>query len=169
MPRIYSAALLAEKNRLVSDHPFALLFELDIAGAPAPFRLAAYDQDIFFHGEPYFRFPCDVDALEDPTHAALVNLRVTTSNVDQQMISLLEQYWATTASPQWSVAIYQIDCMQPDQTPFGSADIFSVQQVSTDLLNATFDLVAEGVTLTAVVPKRRYTVSSGFRHIPMKQ
>lgn len=168
MPRIYSANLTQEKNRLESDHPWTFLFELDIQGGPGPFRLAAYDQDIVFHGQTYFRLPCDIDALEDATNAALVHLRVTTTNVDQQIISLLENYWATTGHPQWDVAIFQIDATQPDQTPFGTGELFAVQQVSTDLLQASFDLVAEGLTLTSVVPKRRYTVSSGFLHLPMR-
>lgn len=168
MPRLLSTAMLVEKNRLESDHVWTWLFEVSIVGAPGPFRLVAYDQDIVFHGLVYFRTALTVDTIEQPTHAALVNLRVTMQNVDQQLIALLETYWAPIASPVWEVAIWQIDCAQPNETPFQSADIFSVNSATTDFLTCVFDLVAEGVSLTAVMPKRRFVASNGFLHIPRR-
>lgn len=168
MPRLLSTAMLVEKNRLESDHVWTLLFEVVIVGAPGPYRLAAYDQDVVFHGLTYLRTALTVDSIEQPTHAALVNLRVTMQNVDQQLIALLEFYWAPLASPVWEVAIWQVDMAQPDETPFGSADVFSVQSATTDFLSCTFDLVAEGVSLTAIMPKRRFVASNGFLHIPRR-
>jgi hypothetical protein len=168
MPRILSTALLIEKNRLASDHVWTCLFQLDIVGAPAPFRLAAYDQDLVFHGLTYFRYSLDVDALEEPTHAALVQLNVRVGNVDQQLIALLENYWATQASPDWQATVWTIDVRQPDETPFGAGEVFTVQHAVTDLVTATFSLVAEGLTLSASLPKRRFTASSGFTSIPLR-
>lgn len=165
MPRLLSAALIAEKNRIESDHVFTMLFEATIAGAPVPYRLAAYDQDILFHGLLFPAFALDVDSLEDPTTAALVSLRVTVGNVDQAMISLLENYWVNVIEPRWQVTIWQIDAVQPDQTPFGVGDLFSITQVATDFRVCTFELQAEGLTLTQLVPRRRYTTSSGFSNI----
>lgn len=165
MPRLLSSSLVIEKNRIDSDHVMTWLFQADIAGAPAPFRLAAYDQDIVFHGLVFPAFALDVDSLEDPTTAALVSLRVTVGNVDQQLISLLENYWINTQEPRWQVTIWQIDALQPDQQPYGVGDLFSVSQVATDFRVATFELQAEGLTLTQQVPRRRYTTSSGYSNI----
>lgn len=168
MPRPMSTALRVEKNKLESSHPWIYLFSVSIAGAGGRYSLAAYDQDIVFHGSTYARYPLDVEVVETPTHAALVQLRVTVGNVDQVMQALLETYWATTASPDWVVELWEVDALTPDETPFSASEVFTVQQVVTDLQVATFDLVAEGLTLSASVPKRRYTSSSGYNFIPRR-
>jgi len=98
MPRILSAALVREKNQLQSDHVITWLFVLLIPGAPVPYRLVNYDQDIQFHGIWYNRYSVDVDALEDATSQSLVRLRATVGNVDQAFISLLEHYWGRIAA-----------------------------------------------------------------------
>jgi hypothetical protein len=168
MARLLHAALTAEKNRVESDHVWTWAFLVEIVGAPAPFRLVNYDQDIVFHGFTYTRFPVDCDSLEEATTAALVNVRVTAGNVDQAFQSLLENYWAQAADPHWKVTIFEIDATSPDLTPFGSGQIFTVLSVTTDLIVAVMDLQAEGITLTSLVPRRRYTASSGFRSIPRR-
>ena len=166
MARLLSFTLTQEKNKLASEHVFTMLFELSIVGVPVPFRLASYDQDITFHGLSFLRFPLDVDSLEDATSASLVHLRVTAQNVDQQLSALLENYWRD--DPDWRVTVWQIDARQPDETPQSSGEVFTVQQVVTDLVTAVLDLVAEGYTLTQTIPGRRYTTSGGFPAIPRR-
>lgn len=143
-----------------------MLFELSIAGAPSVFRLASYDEDILFHGVPFLRFPIDVDSLEEATSASLIHLRITAQNVDQQLIALLENYWLQ--DPDWTVTIWQIDARQPDETPLGSGERFSVQQVVTDMVVSVFDVIAEGYTLTSTLPGRRYTSTGGFPLLPRR-
>jgi hypothetical protein len=166
--RLLSAALTNSKNQIDGGSPWTMLFELSIIGAPTLYNLAAYDQDIVFHGQTYTRFPVNVDALEEPTSMSLLQLRVTAANVDQQIQSLLENYWAPIPDPHWTVSVWQIDVTQPDETPLSYADVFTVQQVTTDFLVATFDLTAEGLALTTTVPKRRYTTSGGFPNLPRR-
>jgi|SRR5215831_9852446 len=166
MPRTLSANQTVEKNKLQSDQPWVYLLQINISGASGPYRLAAFDQDIVFSGQVFARYPLDLEVLEMPTHAALVQVRVTIGNVDQQLQALLETYWAPQANPQWEVLIWECMATAPNETPFAAAEVFSVQQITTDLVTAVADLVAEGLTLAAVVPKRRYTVSNGFRFIP---
>lgn len=166
MPRLLSTNLLVEKNRLSSDHVWSYLFQLDIQGAPVPYRLAAYDQDVLFHGLLYTRAALDIDQLEEPSHGALITLQVTVGNVDQEMIALFENYWVTVADPQWRVTIWTVDMAQVDETPLTSGEVFSVQQATTDYVTASVDLVAEGVTLASTIPKRRYCASSGFPFLP---
>ena len=168
MPRLLSPFLAIEKNRVESDHVWTWAFLVEIMGAPAPFRLVNYDQDIVFHGFTYIRFPVSVDSLEEATTAALVNIRVTAANVDQAFQSLLENYWAQAADPNWKVTIWEIDSLGPDLTPFSSGQVFTVLSVTTDLVVAVLDLQAEGFSLTSVVPRRRYTASSGFSRIPRR-
>ena len=100
------------------------------------------------------------------TSASLVHLRVTAQNVDQQLISLLENYWRH--DPDWAITVWQIDARQPNETLYTSGETFTVQQVVADMVVATFDLIAEGYTLTSVLPGRRYTSTGGFPFIPRR-
>jgi hypothetical protein len=166
MPRILSAALVREKNQIASDHVLTMLAQTDIPGAPVPYRLANYDQEINFHGSFFVPFPFDVDSLEDPTSTALTHLRITVGNVDQAFISLLENYWGPDTP--WNLTIWQIDTQQPNETPFTSGEVFQIVQVNTDFLGAVVDVVAEGITLGSTMPKRRWTTSGGFPNIPRR-
>jgi hypothetical protein len=143
-----------------------MCLQVDIPGAAVPYRLVNYDQNIVFHGFTFQRFPFDVDALEDATSQSLVRLRITVGNVDQAFIALLENYWGPDAS--WTVTVWQIDTQQPEATPYASGEVFQIAQVNTDLVSAVADVVAEGITLGAMMPKRRYTTSGGFPFIPRR-
>jgi hypothetical protein len=166
MPRLLSGSMIVEKNRVESDHPWTMLFQVDIAGAPGPLRLAAYPEPIAFHGQVFQSFVVDVDDLETPTSMSLVNWRVTKQNVDQQLVALFETYWFNVVDPDWQVRQWEIDVTMPDETAFESANIFSVQQATTDFYVASFDLVGEGISLGTVIPKRRYTASMGWPGLP---
>jgi hypothetical protein len=163
--RILNGALTAEFNRLESDHVITMLAQADIVGAPVPYRLANYDQDIVFHGLPFFAASFDVDSLEEATSASLVHVRATIGNVNQELQSLLENYWASVADPEWLVTLWTVDAMQPDLTSFSAGEVYSVMNVPTDLLTAQPDMIVEGLTLARVVPRRRYTKSGGFASI----
>ena len=166
--RIMSTNMLIEKNQLQSDRPFCHLFQVDIPSATGPYRLAAYDQDVLFHGQTYFRTALQVDTLEEPTHAALINLRVTLQNVDQEVIALMENYWPYMPDPQWTVTIWTVCVPLAYETDFLSGEVFAVQQATTDYLTAVFELVSEGLTLGMLVPKRKYTTSNGFPFLPRR-
>jgi hypothetical protein len=164
MPRLLSAALTFEKNRLDSEHVLSLLAQVDIAGVGTPYRVANYDQDITFHGLTFVRRPMDVDALEDPTSLALSRLRLTIANVDQEFQAILENYWHPDTP--FTVTIwYPVDMLAPNEMPFGAGDVYTVAQVATDLTSAVVDLQAAGLTLTGTRPKRRFTKTSGFPNI----
>lgn len=166
MPRLLSPQFVREKNQVASDHALTFLFQVDIPGAPVPYRLANYDQEVVFHGIPFLRFPVSVDALEDATSMALVRLRISIGNVDQSFVSLLENYWGPDTP--WTLTIWQIDTQQPNETSFQAGELFQIAQVSTDLVSAVAEVVAEGITLSGTIPKRRYTASSGFAWIPRR-
>jgi hypothetical protein len=166
--RILDPIFQREINQLSSTHVLTMAVQLDIQGAPVPFRLVNYDQNIAFHGLNFEPFPLQVDSLEDAVAGSLLHLRVIVQNVTQDLISLLENYWAPVADPQWAVTIWQLDALQPDATAFGSGEVFAVSSVATNLLTAQFDMIAEGVTLSRSVPGRRYTTSSGYPFIPRR-
>lgn len=157
-----------EIHQIESVHAVTMAFQVNITGAPVPFRLINYDQPVSFHGLTFEPFPVSVDALEEATSGSLVTVQVTAQNVTQEMQSLLENYWAPIIDPAWTVTIWQVDATNPDLVPFGSGEVFTVSQVATDLVTATYELIAEGLTLNRVVPRRRYTTSSGFRFIPRR-
>jgi hypothetical protein len=169
MPLSFSTAMLVEKNKRQSTHPWIWLWQVEITGAGGPLRLAMYGEPVVFHGETFAPMAMQVDALEDATHAALVNLRVTFEDVSQTMIALFEAYWVTAVTPVWTILQWQVDPFMPDEMPFGRASVYSIQQVSTDLKSAVAELVLEGVTLTSIIPKNRYISTNGFRHLPRRQ
>jgi hypothetical protein len=166
LPRIFSAALAQELARIASDHVLTVAMQLDIPGGPGAYRIINYDQSVTFHGSLFTAYPMDVDVLEETTSDALAHVRVTAANVDQQIQSLLENYWRN--DPHWQVTIWQLDVQQPNETPFATGSILSVESVETDLLTAVFDLVCEGYTLGTLLPKRRYNATNGFKSIPRK-
>ena len=166
--RILNPVLQREVNQLESTRTITMALELTITDGPVPYRIVNWDQDITFHGLPFLRFPFSVDSLEEATAASLVSIRVTPENVTQEMSSLLENYWAPVADPEWTATIWQLDATQPDLTALGAGEVFTVSNVNTDLVTAVFDLMAEGVTLARVVPGRRFTTSSGFSNIPRR-
>jgi hypothetical protein len=166
MPRLLSAASIHEKNQLYSDHVISMLFRLDIPGAPVPYQLAHADHDVIFHGITFLRFPVTLDSLEDANSMTLTRLRITAGNVDRGFQSLLERYWGPDTP--WIVTVWQVDLAQPDETPFGAGEVFTVMQVSTDFVSAVFDVQAEGLTLSGTMPKRRYSTSSGYPFIPRR-
>jgi hypothetical protein len=79
--------------------------------------------------------------------------------------SLLENYWASVADPEWLVTLWTVDAMQPDLTSFSAGEVYSVMNVPTDLITAQPDMIVEGLTLARVVPRRRYTKMGGFSSI----
>jgi hypothetical protein len=139
--------------------------QLDIPGGPVPYRLVCADQDLVFHGLFFQRYAFEVD-LEDANSLTLTRLRITAGNVDRGFLSLLERYWGQDTP--WIATLWQVDLTQPDETPLGAGELFTVMQAGTDLRSAIFDVAAEGVTLSGTMPKRRYTTSSGFPFVPRR-
>jgi hypothetical protein len=166
MARILSAAMTKEYAQIGSTHPITMLAELLIPGGPVPYRAANWPEDIVFHGLTFVKFAFDVDSLEDATSMALVQLRLTMHNVDQQLQALLENYWNPESL--WEVTLWQIDVNQPNETFMSEGSLYTVAQVATTWTTAVADLVAEGLTLTTTLPRRRYTALSGFELIPRR-
>lgn len=166
--KLLSPFLVREANQLESTHVITMAFQVTIQGGPVPFRIVNYDQSIVFNGLTFFPFGVEVDSLEEATSASLVNVRVTAQNVTQEMSSLLENYWASVVDPHWDVMIWTLDAAFPDFTTFASGELFTVSSIATDLVTASFDLIAEGYTLARSVPGRRFTTSSGFANIPRR-
>ena len=132
-----------------------------------PYRLANSTEPVTFHGLTFLASGFSVDALEDVTSMTLARLRVTFENVSREFQALLETYWSWDKP--WTARLwYPVDLSQPDEMPFGSAEVFLVAQVQTNMLSASAELIAEGITLSGTVPKRRYTATSGFPGVPRR-
>lgn len=166
MPRILSAAMHREFNQLESATPLVWLFQVDIPGAGAPFRLANYPETILFHGLEFLPFGVDVDALEDASTQAIVHLRCTFQNVDQTMIALLENFWGPDS--RWTVTNYQVTAAFPNEVALTDGALYAVGQIVTTWRDAVADLYAENMTLSATLPKRRFTSLAGFPFIPRR-
>jgi len=164
--RALTAALAKSKNALNAPNPWAVLAQIDIVGPTSPFCVTDTDSDVVFHGRRFQPFPFRLNNISENAAAEIRRMTIDAANVDQVIISLAEQFWASVIDPQWTVSLWFIDVTQPDQTPLNGADIYTVTSISTDLFSCTFELQWEGVTLTRSVPARRYSTSGGFPSIP---
>lgn len=167
MAKSLSAALIASKNALESTSPWTFLYQITITGA-GTFRVVNYDSDITFQGLTFTRFPVRLDSIAEGHAGNIATIRVTAGNVDQQIQSLLENYWASVADPEWTVDIWRIDATQPDETPLAASDTYEVVAVTTDFLAATFELRWAGMTMSRRIPGRRYVRTAGFPNIPRR-
>ena len=165
MPRTLSAALIASKNELASVKPWAFLFQLDITGAPTPIRFTNANQTVTYQGNAFLPFPVQLD-LPENTSGEFQRVRARVGNIDQQVSSLLENYWIGVVDPVWTVTVWRVDLTQPDETPATQGETFSVLGATTDLVLAQFELQAGGITVSETVPRRRYTTSGGFPFLP---
>jgi hypothetical protein len=164
--RLFTATSRREKNLLASDHVYIALLELTIPGAPTTFRLANWVEDVNFHGFLFNPFPMNVDSVEDTTSSSLTHLRVSPQNVTQEMIALFEFYWLD--NPDWTAQFWQVDAMMPNETPYTAGSTYNVMSAPTDFFTGMLDLVAEGYTLTTLLPRRRFTAAGGYPHIPRR-
>ena len=172
--RNFSPTLLIEKNKLNSTNPFTHLFEVRIRTATGPpevftyFRLVNLDQPITYNSEVFTPFPIKLESTSDNLYGESRRLSISIANVDQQIIALLENYWAAVLIPFWEVSIWMVDATQPAETPIAVKDVYEVISVSTNLLTSTFELIYKDTALNRLVPSRNYTRSGGFEHIPRK-
>ena len=107
-----------------------------------------------------------MDSIEDATSSSMTHLRIAPQNVSREIIALFETYWYDNQD--WRVTLWEIDAMQPDVTSFESGNVYSLMASPTDLFVGTFDLVAEGMSLNTLLPKRKYTSTRGFPAIPRR-
>jgi hypothetical protein len=166
MPRLLSNAFTRELAQLESARPLVWLFELLVPGAPVPFRVANYPEEVVFQGIVFAPFGVDVDAMEDASTQALVHLRCAFANVDQQLGSLLENYWGPDTP--WTCTMWIVDVQQPNETLWSDGQVYLVAQVTISWRDAVVDLVAEGLSLSSTLPKRRYTALAGFPSMPKR-
>lgn len=170
--RTLTSPLIASKNALESERPWAYLAQIDILSTPSPgvpLRVCNTADPVIFGGNTFQPFPFKVGTLEENAVGEIRRMSVTAANVDQSIQNLLELYWGPSTDPNWQVSVWIVDVTQPDQTPSSAADVYTVASVATDLVNATFDLRWEGVTLTRIYPIRRYTTSGGFPNLPLSR
>lgn len=166
MPRTLSLALTQAKNQLVSDTPFVWLFEVNSPDFPVPIRFVSDVQPLTFQGLVYDPFPVDFSSIGEPSLGERQTITGIVANVDQQVISLLERYWAAVVDPQWQISIWQVLRSAPDEVQPGHAELFEVLSADTDLLQVSFEMVALGIPTRQQSTGRRYTTSSGFLKIP---
>ena len=161
-----SSALLQSANAIDGAPPWGYVAELAIAGVSPPFRITSDVVPTVFHGITYAPFPVKTEGLETSSEDVIQRVRMTVPNIDGQIIALCEQYWVAVAEPDWTVSLWAVDFTQPDQTPLTFREVFNVNGVTTDFVNAEFDLAAAGKTLSGQVPGRRYNAASNFNLIP---
>jgi hypothetical protein len=173
MPISYPSTFLTEKNLLESTVPFAYLIELKIRTAinPDTFsynRVTNFNENITFNSTPFVAFPVKIGNLEQNISGELRRMSITIANVDQSIISLLELHWTSVTEPLWNVKVWLVNTAVPTDTPVTNYEEFGVVSVTTNLITATFDLKADDISLSKLVPSRNYNRISGFAGIPRK-
>ena len=164
MPRLLSASMITAKNMLESVDAWAYLIRLDMPAAPASEYMTAHDQDITFQGQVYTATRIVIPLMEDNDASNLVTLTAFVENVSQNIVSLLENYWAAIAPTptDWTANIWLVDTTQPDEVLLADASVFRILQVNTDLQRAEFRLRARGISPLPGYPPRRFTSTGGF-------
>lgn len=160
------AALLQSLNTIDGGTPWGLVAELQITGAPVPFRVTSDNVPTVFHGITYQPWPMRTQGVESTAEDVVQRVQMTVSNVDGQIVALCEQYWATAVEPDWTVYLWRVDFSNPDLVPLTFRETFTVDSITTTWIAATFDMSASGRTLSRQSPARRFNAASGFDLLP---
>lgn len=166
MPRDLSTVLTREKNQVASLDPFCWLLELNSPDFPTPIRLVNDVQALVYQGLTYQPFPFEISAVQENSMAERQQLQIVAANVNREITSLLNSYWDSVADPVWTVKLWQVLRSAPDEVPAGTAEVFEVLSVDTDLVTATFELHALGIPSRQRSTGRRYGTSSGYPYLP---
>jgi hypothetical protein len=166
MPRALSAVLTLLKNDVVSDDPFLWLFSLESPDFPQPLRFVNDVQSLIYQGDTYYPFPVDITALQENSLGERQTLQGVAANVDRAIISLLNTYWDAVSDPNWTLKLWQVARIAPDEVPASHAEVYEVLSVDTDLLMCTFELSALGIPSRQRSTGRRYTTSGGYPYLP---
>ena len=163
MPRLLSNNLIQAKNLLESNEAWAWLIELRINDLPIPERYTNYDIPIDFHGNTYTPLGIKIARMEDSDAGRLTRLAAIIENVDQNIISLIENNWLiATQFPNFIVEIWPVFVNQPDEMLESSSYRFRVVRIQTNYVQALFTLIAAGINVNSTLPRRRITKSGGF-------
>ena len=165
MARSLSLVLTQAKNQIESTDPFLWCFEVDATAFPAPIRFVSDIQTMTFQGQQFDPFPVSFDGIKEHSEAQRQSTNAVVANVDQQVVSLLEQFWAPVLSPDWTVKIWRVLASAPDETPLASAVTFEVVAVTCDMIAARFQLQAARIPTRVRETGRRWTRAE-FPFIP---
>lgn len=163
MPRILTNNLIEAINLFEADSAWVWLVELQINNLPTPERYTTYDLPVTFHGNVYNPQAMKLAKTEDSDTGRLTQITAIIQNVDQVLISLIEQNWIIqTQFPRFTIKIWPIDVSQPDEFVEANASSYRVTNIRTNFETAVFTLVADGIPVNATLPKLRFTKSGGF-------
>lgn len=83
-------ALILEKNRLTSTHPWLLLIEVTTPGATMYF--VRNTEDFLYNGVLYTAFPFDIEADKQETKGQIPTVTLRVSNITRAVQAEIEQY-----------------------------------------------------------------------------
>ena len=157
-------ALLAEKNRLNSTHPFAWLLQIEPNGVP-PFLRYLYNTrggSVTFHGNAFTPRELFVGDIEDGDAGDIAEAELIISVADKADLGVFDTQWVPITPPNWTLRAWYVDITQPDETPLASAGVYRITKMRADQINMHLTLKASGVSSVRMAHNRHYTRAQGF-------
>ena len=158
---MFAPALIAEINRLDSDHPLGFLAELQPGTGPIE-RVTNQRQDITFHGNVFTSRPFLLQQYGEGTAESPQVLQAVFGNANLFMSSLVENYWRGVRLPQWFVTAWLVDMVTPNNTPLGQNARFRITQIRLDDVAGAVTMREDTVSTTQNARMRRFTTFDGF-------
>lgn len=131
-------------------------------------EITDYNKEITFNSLTFQPYPLKLGNIEHNSASEIRRLTLSTANIDQIVIGLLEQYWVSVLDPLWIVTVWIVNTVDPSLTPVTTNDKYVILSAKTDFFNVSFECQWEGISLRSIKPSRRYTRLSGFTHIPRR-
>lgn len=98
MPKILPAAIVAEKNKLMSENPWIYLFEITISEAEY-LRVCNNNENVSFEGNVYQAIPMQIDTFTQTKDGKIPSLSVSVSNVGKLLTYYTELYGGLVDCP----------------------------------------------------------------------
>lgn len=152
-----NASLVLEKNKIASQSPWILLFELDLDGA-SYLRLAAYPEDITFHGNTYTAFPAVIENIKENSQGKFDTLNVSVANIDRTISAYVENN--SLLGRDVTIKIVSKDYLS-DSTAYLDFT-YRINKIHVSSEVATFELGHENLYLMNI-PRQRY-IRTKCRH-----
>ena len=142
-------ALITEKNKRFTEHPWIFLFEVAIDSADGPWRFAAYPEPIDWNGYTWAAMSASVEMIRQDSSGRLAGVDLHVSNVALEVSTYQETYDLRGRD----VAIYIINRGHLDETTVVSFTyrVNNIQRGDTD---AIFELGHEDLFLLQLPHQR---------------
>lgn len=165
--------LIRLTQELHLDSPWCHLVQIEFRTSTGPDvydtrEITDFNRAIVFNSLTFQPYPFKLGNIEHNSASEIRRLTLSTANIDQIVIGLLEQYWVSVLDPLWLLTVWIVNTSDPSLTPVTTNDKYVMLSAKTDLFNVSFECQWEGISVRKILPSRRFTKLSGFPFIPRR-